>query len=61
MRSGEVDAGFALAIAGNTGSYWSGRASDDKSAYYLYINKSQVVFSDYYRTTGYSVRCVAAG
>ena len=61
VRSGEVDAGFALAIAGNTGSYWSGRASDDKSAYYLYINKSQVVFSDYYRTTGYSVRCVAAG
>ena len=49
----------ALGGRGNDGNYWSSTEFGGNYAWYLYFSSSGAVTYNYYRTDGYSVRCVA--
>ena len=62
VRSGNVNPGNTLDVAGYLGYYWSSVGRSSSGAYALYFNSGYVLPSDdYYQYSGLSVRCVALG
>ena len=62
VRGGDVDPGYYLNFAGHYGYYWSSVGRSSSRAYYLLFDSGGVYPSDnYYRYSGFSIRCVALG